>query len=140
MKRERFVDGRDTALLVAVPLLALVAFAGAVSGGFVHDDHRQIVGNPMVHGLSNLPALFTTGVWAGAGSASSWYRPPTMSSFAFDRALLGPVRWASMSCSSRLSAPAAGQRPAGTYDRDVPGRARRPGRRCLAGALRRRFL
>lgn len=91
MERERFAVGRDTALLVAVPLLALAAFAGALSGGFVHDDQRQIVSNPMVHGLSNIPALFTTGVWAGAGSASSWYRPLMMSSFAFDRALFGPA-------------------------------------------------
>lgn len=72
------------------PLLALAVFAPALAGGFVHDDHRQIVGNPLVQNLSQLPLLFSTSVWAGAGSGSSWYRPLMMSSFAIDRALLGP--------------------------------------------------
>ena len=82
--------GNSAAFLAVAPLLALVVFSPALTGGFVHDDHRQIVGNPLVQDLSQLPRLFSTGVWAGAGSGSSWYRPLMMSSFAFDRAVLGP--------------------------------------------------
>jgi Tfp pilus assembly protein PilF len=78
-------------LLAVAPLLALAVFSPALAGGFVHDDHRQIVGNPLVQSLSQLPRLFSTGVWVGAGSGSSWYRPLMMSSFALDRAILGPA-------------------------------------------------
>jgi tetratricopeptide (TPR) repeat protein len=88
--RGRSAFWSDAALLAVAPLLALAVFAAALAGGFVHDDHRQIVGNPLVQSLSHLRALFTSGVWAGAGSGSSWYRPLMMSSFALDRALFGP--------------------------------------------------
>ena len=71
-------------------LLALLAFAPALRGGFVHDDGPQVVRNPMVQDLRFLPALWRSGVWAGAGSTSSWYRPLMTSSFAVDRALFGP--------------------------------------------------
>jgi len=76
-------------LALPVVLAALVAVPG-LRGGFVHDDVPQIVRNPLVQDLRFLPALWTTGVWAGAGSGSSWYRPLMTSSFALDRALLGP--------------------------------------------------
>ena len=91
MQSQRSPFKSPVALLAVAPLLALAVFAPALGGGFVHDDHRQIVGNPLVQNLSQLPVLVSTGVWAGAGSGSSWYRPLMMSSFAFDRALLGPA-------------------------------------------------
>lgn len=81
----------DAALAVVVACAALATFAPALAGGFVHDDHRQIVGNPLVQDLRSWPALWSSGVWAGAGSGSSWYRPLMMSSFALDRALFGPA-------------------------------------------------
>ena len=91
MRSRRSPFENPVALLAVAPLLALVVFSPALGGGFVHDDHRQIVGNPLVQNLSQLPLLFSTGVWAGAGSGSSWYRPLMMSSFALDRAFLGPA-------------------------------------------------
>lgn len=83
--------GRWRPGILAVPtLLALLVFAPALGGGFVHDDGPQVVRNPMVQDLRFVPALWRSGVWAGAGSASSWYRPLMTSSFAVDRALFGP--------------------------------------------------
>jgi tetratricopeptide (TPR) repeat protein len=78
------------AILVLPALLALLVFAPALGGGFVHDDGPQVVRNPMVQDLRFVPVLWRTGVWAGAGSGSSWYRPLMTSSFAVDRALFGP--------------------------------------------------
>jgi tetratricopeptide (TPR) repeat protein len=71
------------------PALAALVFAPALAGGFVHDDRAQIVGNPLVKDLAFLPELFSGGAWAGAGSASSWYRPLMLASFALDHALFG---------------------------------------------------
>lgn len=91
MEAARARSRRDIALALAIALLAIAVFAPALAGGFVHDDHRQIAHNPLVQDLRHLPALWTSGVWAGGGSASSWYRPLMTSSFALDRALLGPA-------------------------------------------------
>lgn len=79
---------RLRAASLAVCVAALVHGA-SLGGGFVHDDAQQIAGNPLVAGLAELPLLWTTGVWAGAGSGSSFYRPVMMTSFALDAALLG---------------------------------------------------
>lgn len=80
---------QEAALGVALVVLVAATFAPALGGGFVHDDHRQIASNPLLQDLRRSPALWTSGVWAGAGSGSSWYRPAMMSSFALDRALFG---------------------------------------------------
>jgi tetratricopeptide (TPR) repeat protein len=79
--------GRTDAAIVAA--LAIATFAPALAGGFVHDDQRQIAGNPLLAELRFVPTLWTSGVWAGAGSGSSWYRPLMMTSFALDRAVFG---------------------------------------------------
>src|SRR5690606_15246718 len=92
--REGQVSGRGrvarACLLASPALLALLAFAPALRAGFVHDDVPQIARSPLVQYLRRLPVLWRTSVWAGAGTASSWYRPLMMSSFAVDRALFGP--------------------------------------------------
>lgn len=71
------------------PLAGVVALLPGLGAGFVHDDHLQILGNPLLRDLRHLPTLWTTSVWAGAGSGSSWYRPLMMSSYALDHALFG---------------------------------------------------
>lgn len=78
---------RFPALVAAV--VALGVHATALGGGFVHDDRPQIANNPLVAGLGALPTLWSTGVWVGAGSGSSFYRPVMMTSFALDAAILG---------------------------------------------------
>ncbi|MGH0037405.1 MAG: tetratricopeptide repeat protein [Myxococcota bacterium] len=78
------------AMLVLAPALVAVAVLWPVLlGGFVHDDWPQILGNPLVRHPEGFLQLWTTGVWAGAGSGSSFYRPLMMSSFALDHALFG---------------------------------------------------
>lgn len=105
--RSRAIPTSDAAIAIAVACVALATFASALGGSFVHDDHRQIVGNPLVQDLRALPALWTSGVWAGAGSGSSWYRPLMMTSFAFDRALFGPSALAAHAISLGLFAAVA---------------------------------
>jgi tetratricopeptide (TPR) repeat protein len=71
------------------PLAAAIVALPALHAGFVHDDHLQIVGNPLLRDVRRIPALWLGNVWAGAGSGSSWYRPVMTTSFALDRALFG---------------------------------------------------
>jgi tetratricopeptide (TPR) repeat protein len=73
-----------------IPLaLVWAAFSPTLRAGFVHDDVLQILGNPLLRDPARLPEIWTSGVWAGAGSASSWYRPLLMSSFLLEHALHG---------------------------------------------------
>ena len=67
----RAIPRHDVALAALVACAGLVTFAPALAGDFVHDDHRQIVGNPLVQDPRGWPALWTSGVWAGAGSLAA---------------------------------------------------------------------
>lgn len=78
-------------VLRALPFaLAVAAHAPALVAGFVHDDLPQIRDNPLLRGLGTLPVLWSTGVWAGAGSGSSFFRPLFTTSLALDIRALGP--------------------------------------------------
>src|SRR5687767_2473023 len=55
-KMERWV----IAGLLAVTFLA---FANSLQGEFVYDDRMQILNNPTISSLSNIPRMFTESVW-----------------------------------------------------------------------------
>lgn len=70
-------------------LLGVAVFLPALWAGFVHDDASQILRNPLLRDPGRIPELWRTGVWAGAGAGSSWYRPLMMTSFALEHAAFG---------------------------------------------------
>jgi tetratricopeptide (TPR) repeat protein len=74
---------------LAAVCVALAVHLLSLAGDFVHDDKQQILGNPLVADLGSLPLLWQTGVWAGTGAGSSFYRPLMMTSFALDAGLFG---------------------------------------------------
>jgi tetratricopeptide (TPR) repeat protein len=54
----------------------LVIYGNSLSNGFVSDDDFQVLSNPLIRDVHNLPRLFTTNVWAFAGTGmSNYYRP-----------------------------------------------------------------
>ncbi len=75
----------------AVPvLLALVVNLGALTPGFIHDDHRIIEQNVLVRDPSRMPEIFTRGYWSVEGTdVPNLYRPLTTLSFAFNHAVGG---------------------------------------------------
>ncbi|MFT3916380.1 MAG: tetratricopeptide repeat protein [Anaeromyxobacteraceae bacterium] len=73
----------------AVALAAAVPFLGTLGHGFALDDAVEVVRNDQLRSLGNLPRMFTTGAWAGAGEANPLYRPLTTFSYALDFALGG---------------------------------------------------
>jgi hypothetical protein len=56
----------------------------ALHGGFVYDDRFQVVRNPTIQSLGNLPRVFTQSVWqflsAGSTEASGLYYRPVFNS------------------------------------------------------------
>src|SRR5437879_2415009 len=49
-------------LLMVLAITAL-AYLNALGGQFVYDDRLQILKNPTLNSLANIPKMFTQGVW-----------------------------------------------------------------------------
>ena len=47
----------------------------ALQFGFVYDDHKQIVGNSLVHSWASFPQIFSTFLWNQKFSVGFYYRP-----------------------------------------------------------------
>ena len=58
-------------------LVTVVVFAGMLANGFVYDDGKQVLENPLVHNARLLWRIFTGSVWSfqGVSSAGNFYRP-----------------------------------------------------------------
>ena len=69
----------DLIILIILAVIALAAFANALTGEFVYDDTRQILQNPVVRDSGQLWSALTTDVWAfktgGAEPVSDYWRP-----------------------------------------------------------------
>jgi protein O-mannosyl-transferase len=50
-------------LLLGVLAITALAYLNALGGQFVYDDLFQILGNPTLNSLANIPKMFTQGVW-----------------------------------------------------------------------------
>jgi protein O-mannosyl-transferase len=56
-------------------VLAFLIYMPALKFGFIYDDHKQIVDNPLVHSWSYFPQIFTTYLWNQRKSPGFYYRP-----------------------------------------------------------------
>lgn len=85
-----FARGRNRDLLVAavLALVTFLIFANSIGNGFVYDDIAAIEKNERLDHPGDLGTFFTTGYWSDGRGAL--YRPLTLLSFAWDRALFGP--------------------------------------------------
>lgn len=77
----------------AAGLAALLLFARTVGFGWVYDDQMEIVLNPFVQSLGNLPLIFSTTAWAGSGMETYLYRPLPLASFALNHLVSGLAPW-----------------------------------------------
>ena len=92
--RGRLDGKRGTLIAAAVLLLAIsAAYANSFTGSFHFDDLHQIVENPNLRDIRNLPLFFTS---PGAGSATpgdEGYRPVLCSTFGLDYLVSGGRSW-----------------------------------------------
>ena len=65
--------------LAVVVVLCLLAYGNSLTGAFLWDDDLQIIRNPFIRDLANIPAAFTQSVWAflhpGHPNTTNFYRP-----------------------------------------------------------------
>jgi hypothetical protein len=84
------VNQRSAVLAVlVVAIVAALVYANSLGHGFVVDDLHQVVENPRITSLSNLPAIFSEGVWDFEGRQSSYYRPGMYVLYAFVHSVFG---------------------------------------------------
>lgn len=86
---------REPAWLPLVVVAAAVAvYANTLVNGLHVDDQYQIVTNPWIRSLTNLPAIFSSGVWDFDGRVSSYYRPMMYVLYSLVYAVAGTAPWA----------------------------------------------
>jgi tetratricopeptide (TPR) repeat protein len=78
--------------------LALLASINTLWNGFAADDLQQVVNNPSIKKLENIPLVFTTSVWSFATNdiifaIDSYYRPMFNLLFTINYSLVGSHAW-----------------------------------------------
>jgi tetratricopeptide (TPR) repeat protein len=85
-----------------IPILIILfvcffVYFNALFGDFVYDDVMQIVGNPWILDIRNIPTIFSKDVWAfnpgTAGMVSNYYRPLMYATFVLNYQLFGLKPW-----------------------------------------------
>lgn len=79
--RERSHSKREErVLLLAILAITALAYLNSLDGQFVYDDRLQVLKNPTLNSLGNIPRMFTQGVWQFLNSGDQnlvgpYYRP-----------------------------------------------------------------
>ena len=71
---------QERLLLLGILAITALAYLNALDGQFVYDDRLQILKNPTLNSLANIPRMFTQGVWqflnlSDKTAAGRYYRP-----------------------------------------------------------------
>jgi tetratricopeptide (TPR) repeat protein len=89
----------ETRWLVLLAIITFAVFANTLSGGFVYDDNRQILLNPLIQDPKLFGEAITSDVWAFKGdgtlAASNYWRPTFTAWSIVNFALFGanPFGW-----------------------------------------------
>lgn len=80
-------------------MLAVIASITSLNNGFAADDLQQVLNNELIKNLGNLPAAFTSSVWAFMGdniifAADQYYRPMFNALLTINYAIAGNSAWA----------------------------------------------
>src|SRR5262245_10620470 len=71
---------RELMLLISVLAISAFAYVNALDGQFVYDDRLQVLKNPTLNSLANIPKVFVQGVWqflseGDKTAVGPYYRP-----------------------------------------------------------------
>ena len=99
LRRERALGNKqqnrqELLLLCGVLAITAAAFFNSLDGQFVYDDRLQILKNPTLNTLANIPRMFVQSVWqflneADRAAAGPYYRPIFNIALIIDRSLFG---------------------------------------------------
>lgn len=86
------INTREHVLSIVIILLSFAVYFNSLKGDFIWDDIEQIVENPVIKNILNIPSFFTSDLWKLIGNptiASHYYRPFFLFSLAIDYQLWG---------------------------------------------------
>jgi len=91
------IGGRFAPSLLIIAAV-LLCYGNTLDNAFVHDDRVEILGNPSIRDLSQLPNLLSSPAWAFSSTAdqrvgSNYYRPLQYVTYALLYCLSGPSPW-----------------------------------------------
>jgi tetratricopeptide (TPR) repeat protein len=91
---------KATSIIKFIPILILllvsfVAYFNALSNGFVYDDMAQVLENPWIKDIRNLPDIFSKSAWSFLPglSTSNYYRPMMHIVYMLNYHLFGLKPW-----------------------------------------------
>ncbi len=81
--------------VLAVLLVSFAVYVNALSGDFVYDDTHQVLENPWIKDIGNIPEIFSKNVWGfrSASYVSNYYRPLMHIVYMFDYGFSGLNPW-----------------------------------------------
>jgi Flp pilus assembly protein TadD len=88
------VQARTWLMVLLIGAVSVAVYANTLRNGLHVDDQYQIVTNPWIRSLRNLPTIFSSGVWDFDGRISSYYRPMMYVLYSFVYAVAGTAAWA----------------------------------------------
>lgn len=81
----------DLHIFLIIFSIGFIIYFNSLTNGFVGDDLALILVNPLVHSASNIPILFSTGLFPDQGSGqNNYYRPVETITYASIYSLFGP--------------------------------------------------
>jgi hypothetical protein len=92
-------SNKEILIYAVIVLVALCAYANTLGNGFVYDDNRQILMNPLIQRSELYGKALTSDVWAFKGNdkvaASNYFRPTFVAWMIFNWKLFGanPLGW-----------------------------------------------
>lgn len=76
--------------IIILSILCFVVFFNGLFNGFVGDDFDQIINNPSIHSISNLPHLFSQGTFYDeSGQSNNYYKPLLSTIFSIIYSIFG---------------------------------------------------
>ncbi len=94
MKHYLHLLTQTTYAITLIVVLGLLVYGNALFNNFIGDDFGQVVNNPLVHSLSNIPSLFAGSTFyddTGAFLHGNYYRPLMSTMYAVIYTLFGPT-------------------------------------------------
>lgn len=92
-----FVPLTTTKAIHWIILIGLLVFSNGLLNGFIEDDQLQIINNPIIQSLANLPYFFTGSTFYNGGEqnlAGVYYKPLQTTFFSIVYTIFGPNAFA----------------------------------------------
>src|ERR1700689_1632940 len=88
-----FVPFTSTKAIHWLILIGLLVFSNGLFNGFIEDDQLQIINNPIIQSLTNLPYFFSGSTFYNGGEqnlAGVYYKPLQTTFFSLFYSVFGP--------------------------------------------------